>query len=61
MSLSFASWFRPPEEGTDGSLFSRTVAALKGQFPRADVNGAAYWGGMLTLAGKRPRGPSFRS
>ncbi len=37
-----------PEEGTDGSMFSRTVAALKGQFPRADVNGAAYWGGTLS-------------
>ena len=36
-----------PEEGTDDSLILRTVAALKGRFPCADVNGAAYWGGTL--------------
>ena len=41
---SFLSVLVPtPEEGTEASLNSRIVAALEGQFPRADVNAAERW------------------
>ena len=45
---SFLRFLVPtPEEGVDGSSISRLVAALDGQFPRADVNAAEHWRGPL--------------
>ena len=50
-----------PEEGTGGSSITHLVAALEGQFPRADINAAAHWGGGAHLSSERGRGVGFHS